>query len=95
MKGNGRVQSGMLAWPLNLRMPGLSQPGNQGLCSVTCKSGGTRKQPGSSLRARAKKVAEGTPDDYLSDDQLQSVDRVQVLLHYDPFCIDIQWCSTQ
>lgn len=92
MKGNGRMQSAMLAGPLNLRLPGLSQAAKQGSFSISCKAGGTGKQHGSALRARAKKGSDVNPDDYLSDDQLHSVDRVQFLLR-NRIC---QWiCSTR
>lgn len=74
VKGNGRVQSGLLAGPLNLR-----RPAKQGSCAVTCKSGGTQKQPGSALRAKAKKGSDVNPEDHLSDDQSQSFDRKKAL----------------
>lgn len=81
VKGNGRVQSGILAGPMNLRMPGPWQVTKQGACSISCKSGETQKKSGSALRARAKKGSDVNPDDDLSDDQLHSTDRVRVLLH--------------
>jgi hypothetical protein len=89
-KGNGRVQSGLLAGPLNLR-----RPAKQGSCAVTCKSGGTQKQPGSALRAKAKKGSDVNPEDHLSDDQSQSFDRVRALRHCHSFSIVMQWCTTQ
>lgn len=79
-KGNGRVQRGLLAGPINLRMPSPSQLVQQGSCSISCKAGGTSKQSGSALRAKAKKGSSDiNPDDYLSDDQLQYVDRQKAL----------------
>lgn len=95
VKGNGRAQSGLLAGPMNLRMPGLLQPAKQGSCSITCKLGGTQKKSGSALRARAKKGSDVNPEDDLSDDQVHSVDRVRVLLHCHPLSIAMQWCSIQ
>ncbi|KAG0616502.1 hypothetical protein M758_5G120500 [Ceratodon purpureus] len=79
VEGNGRVLSGMLAVPINLRMAGLAQ---QGSCSIRqCKTGGIRKLSGSALRARAKKRSyDPNPEDDLSDDQLHSSDGRQKAL---------------